>query len=233
VSGPLLSTKYRVPTRRSGAVSRERLAKRLGAVSQAALTVVSAPAGFGKTTLLTEWLDAARTDAAAVAWVSLDRRDGDPALFWTYVVTAVQTAVAGVGEGALQLLASSSPSIDAVLATLLNDLDGLSTDLLLVLDDYHLVETPEIHESVTFLLEHQPPQLHVVLATRVDPPLPLTQLRARGRLIEVRAADLRFTAEEAVAYLNGPMGLDLSNDDVVALEGRTEGWRFSPANPPT
>jgi LuxR family maltose regulon positive regulatory protein len=140
------------------------------------------------------------------------------------VVTAAQTAVDGVGNAALQLLASSSPPIDAALAALLNDLDGLPTDLVLVLDDYHLVETPEVHDGMTFLLEHQPRQLHLVLATRVDPPLPLAQLRARGRLVEVRAAELRFTPEEAAAYLNGPMQLGLSSADVAALEGRTEGW---------
>jgi LuxR family maltose regulon positive regulatory protein len=185
---------------------------------------VSAPAGFGKTTLLTEWLAADRTDGAAVAWLSLDRRDNDPTLFWTYVVTAMQTAVTGIGNGALQVLASSAPSTDAALAALLNDLDRLSTDLVLVLDDFHLVERPEIHAEMTFVLEHQPVRLHLVLATRADPPLPLAQLRARGQLVEVRAADLRFTAEEAGTYLNGPMQLELSGDDVAALEARTEGW---------
>jgi LuxR family maltose regulon positive regulatory protein len=168
---------------------------------------LSAPAGFGKTTLLTEWLAAGCADGAAVAWLSLDRRDHDPALFWTYVVTAIQTAVDGVGNTALQLLASSSPPTDAALAAPLNDIDGLSTDIVLVLDDYHLVETPEVHDGMTFLLEHQPRQLHLVLATRADPPLPMAQLRARGQLVEVRAADLRFTPDEAAAYLNGPMDL--------------------------
>ncbi|HEY2042393.1 MAG TPA: hypothetical protein VGH11_06915, partial [Jatrophihabitans sp.] len=222
--GPLLSSKYRLPSRRPGAVPRQRLADRRRAVSQSALSVLSAPAGFGKTSLLSEWLDEGCADGAAVAWLSLDRRDNEPALFWTYVVTAIQTAVDGVGNAALQLLASSSPAIDAALAALLNDLDGLSTDLVLVLDDYHLVETPAVHDGMTFLLEHQPRQLHVVLATRSDPPLPLAQLRARGQLVEVRAADLRFTPEEAAAYLNGSMQLALSSADVAALEGRTEGW---------
>jgi LuxR family maltose regulon positive regulatory protein len=148
--------------------------------------VLSAPAGFGKTSLLTQWLDAGFADGAAVAWLALDRRDNDPALFWTYVVTAIQAAVDGLGDAALQLLASS-PSIDAALAALLNDLDGLPTDLVLVLDDYHLVDAPEVHDGMRFLLEHQPRQLHLVLSTRADPPLPLAQLRARGRLVEVRA----------------------------------------------
>jgi LuxR family maltose regulon positive regulatory protein len=210
----LLESKYRVPGRRRGAVARPRLEERLGA---AALTLVSAPAGFGKTTLLTEWL----ADAPAVAWLSLDGRDNDPALFWRYVVAALRAAVDGVGEVAAQLLASST---EAALAALLNDLDGLPTDLVLVLDDYHLIEAPEVHDGVAFLLEHQPPRLHLVLATRADPPLPLARMRARGRLVEVRAADLRFTAEESAAYLNGPMGLRLSEGDVAALDGRTEGW---------
>ena len=222
--GPLLSSKHRLPSRRPGAVPRQRLAERLEAAPRSALTVLSAPAGFGKTTLLAEWLAAGCADEAAVAWLSLDGRDNEPALFWTYVVTAMQTAVEGIGSGALQVLASASPPIDAALAALLNDLDGLSADLVLVLDDYHLVETPEVHDGMTFLLGHQPPRLHVVLSTRVDPPLPMARMRARGRLVEVRAADLRFTSEEAAAYLNGPMDLGLSDDDVAALEGRTEGW---------
>ena len=140
--GPLLSSKHRLPSRRPGAVSRQRLAGRLEAASRSALTVLSAPAGFGKTTLLAEWLAAGCAHDAAVAWLSLDRGDNEPALFWTYVVTAMQTAVEGIGSGALQVLASSSPPIDAALAVLVNDLDGMSTDLVLVLDDYHLVETP-------------------------------------------------------------------------------------------
>jgi LuxR family transcriptional regulator, maltose regulon positive regulatory protein len=185
---------------------------------------LSAPAGFGKTTVLTEWLAAGCGDDAAVAWLSLDRRDNDPVLFWTYVVTAMQTAVAGVGEAALQVLESSSPATDAALLALLNDVEGLSTDLVLVLDDYHLVDTSEVHQGMRFLLEHQPRQLHVVLATRADPPLPMAQMRARGQLVEVRAGDLRFTVEEAAAYLNGSMELSLSDADVAALDGRTEGW---------
>jgi LuxR family maltose regulon positive regulatory protein len=188
------------------------------------LTVLSAPAGFGKTTLLTEWLATLPAGGPAIAWLSLDDRDNDPALFWTYVITAMQTAMDGVGAAALQLLASSSAPPEAALPALLNDLNGLSKDLLLVLDDYHLIEAPEVREAMAFLVEHQPPQLHLVLATRADPPLPLARMRARGQLLEVRASDLRFTAEESAAYLNGPMGLGLSEGDVTALDGRTEGW---------
>jgi hypothetical protein len=220
----LLESKYRVPSLRPTAVARPRLAERLSATLRSALAVLSAPAGFGKTTVLTEWLATVPADAACVAWLSLDHRDNDPVLFWTYAVTAVQTVADGVGAGALQLLTSSSPSTEAALAALLNDLNGLSKDLVLVLDDYHLIEAPKVHDGMTFLLEHQPPQLHLVLATRADPPLPLARTRARGQLVEVRAADLRFTAEESAAYLNGAMGLGLSEADVAALDGRTEGW---------
>jgi LuxR family maltose regulon positive regulatory protein len=224
VVGALLESKYRVPTRSSNAVVRPRLAERLSAASRTALTVLAAPAGFGKTTALTEWLATVPAKASFVAWLSLDHRDNDPALFWTYVVAAMQTAADGVGEGASQMLASSSPSTEAALAVLLNDLGKLRKDLLLVLDDYHLIGAPEVHDGMTFLLEQQPPQLHVVLATRADPPLALSRLRARGQLLEVRAADLRFSAEESAAYLNGAMGLGLSKSDVAALGERTEGW---------
>ena len=186
--------------------------------------MLAAPAGFGKTTLLTDWLATLPPGAPSVAWLSLDRRDNDPSLFWTYVVTAMRTAVDGLGSDALQLLSSSSPSTEAALAALLNDLGGRPEDLLLILDDYHLIEAPDVHEGMTFLLEHRPPQLHVVLATRTDPPLPLARMRARGQLVEVRAADLRFTVEESAAYLNGPMELRLSEGDLAALDGRTEGW---------
>ena len=192
--------------------------------SQAPVTLLSAPAGFGKTTLLTEWLVTVPSDDARVAWLSLDRGDNDPTRFWTYAISAITAAQDGVGADALALLTASSSSTDAALSALLNDLDGLSTDLVLVLDDYHLVEATEVHDGLRFLLDHQPPTLHVVLATRADPPLPLAKLRADGRLAEVRAADLRFTTQETEAYLNGPMGLQLTGTDIATLDGRTEGW---------
>jgi len=224
VAGPLLKSKYRMPVRRLGAVPRRRLADRLAAASRLPLTVLSAPAGFGKTTLLTEWLADTAADGTTVAWLSLDRRDNDPVLFWTYLVSALQAAVPGLGDTALGLLAPSSRSTDAALAALLNDLEGLPDDLVLVLDDYHLIDAAEVHAGMAFVLEHQPPQLHLILATRVDPPLPVAQLRAGGRLAELRAADLRFRPEEAAAYLNGAMVLGLSEQDVATLGERTEGW---------
>ena len=219
----LLESKYRVPGRRPNAVSRPRLDERLDGAFRSPLTVLSAPAGFGKTTALTEWLATVPPDAPAVAWLSLDERDNDAWLFWTYVVTAIGR-VTGVGGEALGLLGSSPPATQAALAALLNDLGGSERDLLLVLDDYHLIDAPDVHGGMAFLLEHQPPQLHVLLATRTDPPLPLARMRARGQLSEIRAVDLRFTVEESAAYLNNAMGLRLGEDDVTALDGRTEGW---------
>jgi len=220
----LLTGKYRVPARVPGTVSRPRLLHRFEATARTALTVVAAPAGFGKTTALVDWLATLPPDAPPVAWLSLDHRDNDPRLFWTYLITAVRAAVDGVGAGALQLLAAGAPSTDAALAALLNDVGDRRQDLLLVLDDYHLIEAPAVHEGMAFLLEHRPPQLHLVLATRADPALPLARLRARGQLLEIRASDLRFTVEESAAYLNGPMELALGPADLAALDGRTEGW---------
>jgi LuxR family maltose regulon positive regulatory protein len=210
----------RVPGRRREAVARPRLVGRVG--TGARLTLVSAPAGFGKTTLVTEWL--AEAGRPAVAWVSLDERDNDPGTFWTYVVTALQGATDAVGADALGLLEAPQPPIEAVLVSLVNDLDGLPGEVVLVLDDYHLVESPEIHDGMAFLIEHLPARVQLVLATRVDPPLPLARLRARGELVEVRSSDLRFTRAEAADFLSGPMGLALTSDDVATLAERTEGW---------
>ncbi|MDF2977145.1 MAG: ATP-dependent transcriptional regulator, MalT-like, LuxR family [Actinomycetospora sp.] len=223
MAGPLLESKYRAPGRRPGTVARPRLLDVLDGTLEAALTVVSAPAGFGKSTLLAEWLAAVPASTAAVAWVSLDERDDDPTRFWTYVVTAVRAAT-GVGGSALGLLTSAPSSIESTLVAVLNDVGASSRDVVLVLDDVHLVTSPEVHEGIAFLLEHRPPQLHLVLATRVDPPLPLARWRARGELVEVRAADLRFTEQESATYLNGPMGLALSGHDVATLDRRAEGW---------
>jgi len=224
VAGPLLETKLHVPRRRRSGLARPRLSERLSGGEDSTLTLVSAPAGFGKTTLLTEWLADGPAEGRSVAWLSLDHRDNDPALFWTYLVAALQTAAPGVGARALALLQSPQPPGEAVLATLLNDLHAVDDDLVLVLDDYHVVESSEVLGGMAFLLEHLPRQIHLVIASRADPALPLARLRARGELVEIRAADLRFTPDEAAAYLNGVMGLTLSGDDVVALEGRTEGW---------
>ncbi len=225
MASPLLETKLHVPRRRRSLVARPRLSERLTRGAESALTLVSAPAGFGKTTLLAEWVAAAPADGPATAWLSLDQRDNDPTLFWTYLVAALKMAAPGVGASALSLLESvAQPPIEAVLATLLNDLDAIPNDVVLVLDDYHVIDARDVQDGMAFLLEHLPPQLHLVIAGRADPTLPLARLRGRGELVEVRAADLRFTPDEAAAYLNEAMGLALTKTDVVALEARTEGW---------
>jgi LuxR family maltose regulon positive regulatory protein len=201
------------------------LTERLNGVAESKLALVSAPAGFGKTTLLGEWLAAARDGERSVAWLSLDQGDNEPALFWTYVIAAMQEVVPAVGGRALALLSGPQPPpIEAVLATMLNELNAVPNDIVLVLDDYHVVDAPDVQYGMAFLLDHLPPQMHLVIATRADPALPLARLRARGELVEIRAADLRFTPGEAAAYLNEAMGLALTASDVTALERRTEGW---------
>src|SRR5664279_4997003 len=224
MAGPLLETKLHVPRRRRGLVTRSRLNERLSRGAESALTLVSAPAGFGKTTLLAEWLAAPAADGRTVAWLSLDQRDNDPAVFWAYLVAALNAAAPGVGADALSLLQSPQPPIETVLATLLNDLDAIPNDVVLVLDDYHLIDSRDVQDGMAFLLEHLPPALHLVIAGRADPELPVARLRGRGDLVEIRAADLRSTPDEATAYLNEVMGLALTAADVAALEGRTEGW---------
>src|SRR5919202_1681882 len=222
---PVLETKLYVPKPRRGALPRARLRERMDRAADVQLTLVSAPAGFGKTTLLADWLATIKVDGRAVAWLSLDQSDNHPAAFWMYVVAALQKVAPGAGQNAISLLQSPQPPpIETVLATLLNDLSNASRDVVLVLDDYHLVEASELRAGMAFFIDHLPPRLHLVIASRADPALPLARLRVRGELVEVRAADLRFTPEEAASYLNQGMGLDLTVDDVARLEERTEGW---------
>jgi LuxR family maltose regulon positive regulatory protein len=193
--------------------------------TEAKLTLVAAPAGFGKTTLLADWLAGIAPGSATVAWLSLDQTDDNPASFWTNVITALQTVLPEVGADTLVLLASPQPpSIESVLTTLLNQLGAIRGDVVLVLDDYHLIDAQDVHDGMAYLIDHLPPRMHLVIASRADPPLPLSRLRARGELVEVRAADLRFTADEAGDYLNDVMDLHLSPTDVAVLEDRTEGW---------
>ena len=224
----LLETKLYVPRSRGGLVLRPRLSERLDRGTASKLVLVSAPAGFGKTTLLAEWLaarPAALADEWLAAWLSLDRGDNNPASFWAYLIAALQTVASGVGESALALLdAPQPPPIETVLTTLLNDLGAGAGETVLVLDDYHVIDAREVQDGMAFLLDHLPPWLHVVIASRADPALALARMRARGELSEIRAAELRFTADEAAAYLNGMMGLQLTARDVAALEARTEGW---------
>ncbi|MDQ1739910.1 MAG: hypothetical protein QOE53_1562, partial [Pseudonocardiales bacterium] len=224
MASPLVQTKLYIPALRRSLVARPRLSERLSRGAESRLTLISAPAGFGKTTSLAEWLASAAADNRSVAWLSLEESDSQPAVFWTYLITALQVAAPGVGAGALTLLQSGQASLEAVLATVLNELTAVPRELDLVLDDYHLVDGPELQAGMAFLLDHLPPHVHLVLSTRADPALPLARLRARGELVEVRAADLRFTREEVAAYLNEVIGLDVAAPDIAALEGRTEGW---------
>ncbi len=185
---------------------------------------MSAPAGFGKTTMLADWLGTGPAGGRLIAWLSLDPSDNDPVLFWAYFIAALRTAVPGVGQGALALLSSTESPTEAFVVTLLNDLAALSDQVVVVLDDYHVIEEPHIRDGMIYLVEHLPPPIRLVIASRADPALPLARLRARGELVEIRANDLRFTLDEAASYLHEVMGLELTSGDVAALEGRTEGW---------
>ena len=186
------------------------------------LTLVVAPAGWGKTTVVAEWL---RNDDITAGWVSLDAGDDDAKRFWRYLLLAANQASREVGTTALRRLAGAGADVlRDVLPSFINDLAALSEDLLVVLEDYHLVSNPEVHDSLAALLNRGPPQLHLVLITRADPALPLSRLRVRGDLVEVRADQLRFTVEEAAGLLNGTLGLTLSSHDVQRLVQRTEGW---------
>jgi len=225
VASRMLSTKFFTPRLRPRQVSRTRLVERVEHGVETKLTLISAPAGYGKTTLLAEWLASARTSERDIAWLSLDVGDNHPQLFWLHLLAALQAIVPDAAPGAVAILqAPQPPPMAAVLPLLLNELGAISTDLVLVLDDYHVIDARDVQDDVAFLLEHLPPQLHLVIASRADPALPLARLRARGELVEIRAADLRFLPAEATTYLNEMMGLDLTAQDVALLEGRTEGW---------
>ena len=221
----LLATKMFIPPPAPALVARPRLIAQLTAGVGHALTLVSAPAGWGKTTLLSTWHADLSGRGHPLAWVSLDAGDNDPVRFWTYVLVALSTLHDGVSDTALTLLRSPHPPpMESVLTLLLNALTALPTDAVLVLDDYHVIEARPIHHAVTFLLEHLPPQLHLVIVTRFDPPLPLARLRVRRALTELRADDLRFTSQEAATFLTEVMKLPLSPGQIAALEARTEGW---------
>ena len=229
MTAPILATKLFIPSLRSRSVSRPRLLGRLteGLQRGHKLTLISAPAGFGKTTLLSEWLAGLGADAGTprFCWLSLDEADGEPSRFLAYLVAALQTVEPTLGE-ALQagLQSPRPPAAEALLTGLVNEIAALPQPLVLVLDDYHRVDCQAVDHALAFLLDNLPPQLHLVVASREDPPLPLARLRARGHLTEVRAADLRFTPAEAVEFLNRVMGLALSEEEVAVLETRTEGW---------
>ena len=236
MSTPILATKLYLPPPRPNVVLRPRLINRLNEGLHRKLTLISAPAGFGKTTLASEWVAG---DKRPAAWLSLDKGDNDPIRFLTYLIAALQTlalseveeiaprkpSVGHIGEGVLAVLQSPQPPpIESILTVLLNEIITIPDNFVLVLDDYHVIDAKSIDSTLTFLLEHLPPQMHLVITTREDPALPLARLRVRGQLTELRATDLRFTPDEAATFLNQVMDLNLSAAEIAALESRTEGW---------
>ncbi len=224
MSLPILAAKLYVTAPRPGIVMRQRLTNRLneGLAKGGKLALVSAPAGFGKTTLISEWITQCER---SVAWLSVDEGDSDLTRFISYLIAALQTIKAGIGEDLLAMLQShQQPQSETILTALLNEMGTIPQEFVLVLDDYHVIDSKPIDEALAFFVERLPPQMHLVIVTREDPHLPLARLRARGQLIELRSADLRFTPAEAAEFLNRTMGLNLSAEDISALETRTEGW---------
>jgi LuxR family maltose regulon positive regulatory protein len=218
----ILSTKLHIPSSQNKVVIRRRLIDRLNEGLHGKLSLISAPAGFGKTTLVSEWITDCRR---ATAWFSLDEGDNNLTRFLTYVVAAMQTIAPNMGEEVLAVLQSPQPPpTEVILTALLNEIITIPDDFLLVLDDYHMIDEQSIDQAITFLLDHLPPQMHLIITTREDPNLPLARLRARSQLTELRASTLRFTPDEAAEFLNQVMNLNLSADDVATLEARTEGW---------
>lgn len=219
---PIISTKLYIPPPRSKIVIRPRLYERLNDGLHHRLTVISASAGFGKTTLVSEWL--AGCDRP-VAWLSIDEGDNDPASFLTYLFASLQRIATDMGEGVLGLLQSPQQlPIESILTTLLNEIDAIPYPFILVLDDYHVIKTSLIDQAIALLIERMPPQMHLVIITREDPNLPIARLRVRDQLTEIRATELRFTASEAAEFLGQVMGLNLAPEDIDLLESRTEGW---------
>jgi LuxR family transcriptional regulator, maltose regulon positive regulatory protein len=222
MSAPILATKLHIPAPRPNAVPRPRLIERLNEGLHQKLTLISAPAGFGKTTLVSEWIADGKQPAA---WLSLDEGDSDPTRFLTYLVAALRSVAANIGEGISAVLQSpQSQPTESILTALLNEIAAIPETFTIVLDDYHIIDAKPVEDALAFLLEHLPPCMHLVIATREDPRLPLARLRARGQMAELRAADLRFTPAETTEFLNRKMGLGLAAEDIAALETRTEGW---------
>ena len=218
----LLVTKFTIPPVRSLLLQRSHLLTILDQSRSFPLTLLSASAGFGKTTLLSTW---ASQSTSQVAWLTLDEQDNDPTRFWAYVIAALRHSGSPVGEATLALLHSPQPALlTSALTALINELAALAQDTALILDDYHLIREQAIHESLQFMLDHLPPCLHLLLASRADPQLPLARLRARGQVVEIRETDLRLSGEEAARFLTQIMNLSLSAEDIGRLETRTEGW---------
>ncbi len=224
LSAPILATKLFIPLPGKTLVERPRLLKRLDECLDPTcrLALISAPAGFGKTTLLSSW---ASDCGYPIAWLALDEGDNDPLRFMAYLAAAVGKIEANPGQDIYGVLQPAQhPALTDLLPSLVLQLEAISEQFVLVLDDYHLIGSPEIHEALTYLIEHKPAQMHLVIATRKDPPLPIALLRGRGQMVELRQADLRFTSEEADNFLRLGMGMDLSGEEVATLAGRTEGW---------
>lgn len=218
----LLTTKLYIPTPRPDSVLRSRLTQQLDRGLLGKLILVSAPAGFGKTTLVSEWVN--HIDAP-VAWLSLDENDSAPTQFLLYVVAALQTVILEFGDDLLSVLdAPQPPPIDSLLTSFLNELAAISHNVVLVLDDYHVLDNPDIDAALAFLLDNLPQHIHLIITTREDPQLPLARLRARGHLTEIRAADLRFRVDESAAFFRQIVGMEVSPDDIEVLDARTEGW---------
>jgi len=218
----ILATKLYIPSPRPQVVVRSGLIERLNKSLRHKVILISAPAGFGKTTLVSEWV---ASDRRQTAWLSLDEGDSDLARFLTYIVAALRTITADIGEAVLNMLQPPQlASNEAVLTTLLNEITAIPDHFVLVLDDYHTIESPSVDQALAFLIEHLPSHMHLIIATREDPQLPLARLRARDQLVELRVADLRFTPAEAAEFFDQVMGLSLSTDHIEALETRTEGW---------
>jgi ATP/maltotriose-dependent transcriptional regulator MalT len=222
VPTPILATKLYIPAPRPKVVLRPRLIERLNEGLHRKLTLISAPAGFGKTTLVSEWIAGCQR---SVAWLSLDEGDNDPTRFLVYLVAALQAISSNIGKGVLGVLQSPQPPpAESILTALLNEIATVPDNFVLVLDDYHVIDSKPIDSALTFLVEHLPPNVRLVIATREDPDLPLARLRAGDQLTELRVTDLRFTPSEAAEFLNQVMHLSLSAEDIAALETRTEGW---------
>ena len=218
----LLTTKLYKPPARTNVVERPRLIQQLNNGLEGRLSLISAPAGFGKTTLASEWI---ANNERPSAWLALDDGDNDPNCFLAYLIAALRTILNTIGDRAVNLLqAPQPPPPDAVLTSLINDISGVQESFILVLDDFHVINSPEVTETVNFIIENLPPQMHLAITTRRDPDLPLPRLRVRRQLTEVRPTDLRFTQSEAAGFLNTIMGLNLSEKDIEILENRTEGW---------
>ncbi|MDY7035475.1 MAG: helix-turn-helix transcriptional regulator, partial [Thermodesulfobacteriota bacterium] len=219
---PVLKTRLYIPPICPHLVSRPRLTKKLNEGIGLKLTLISAPAGFGKTTLLSDWV---HINEIPVAWLSLHKSDNDPVHFLTYVITTLQSIETTIGKAALTLLKSPQlPPVEYLLTSLINDITSVKEDFALVLDDYQQVDVKPIHSIITFLLDHMPQQMHLIIATRSDPPLPLSRLRSQNQMIELRAADIFFRTDEISFFFNKRMNLKLLPDEISMLDSRTEGW---------